>query len=109
MEIIINFLAQILAPLSLGIVFTAILAGIFLGAFYNYKLNIPEEFVFHKAVAGWAFLAFIFMYRIFTSVATGAVSPNFFGWIGIAILWAIYCGSIYIGERGIRTIVKRLR
>ena len=110
MDILINFLAQILAPLSVGIVITAIAAGLFMGSFYNYQLKIQESLVFHKAVAGWAFIAFIFMFRVATALATpGAEVPNFLGWIGIGMLWGIYCGSIYVGERLVKKVLKRQR
>lgn len=110
MDILINFLAQILAPLSVGIVITAIGAGLFMGSFYNYQLKIQESIVFHKAVAGWAFIAFIFMFRVATALTTpGSAVPSFLGWVGIALLWGIYCGSIYVGERLVKKILRRQR
>jgi hypothetical protein len=108
-EGIIQILAQILAPLSLGILTTAIIAGIVLGLFYNYPLNIDPDVVFHKMVAGWSFIVFIFVYRIVTSIVTGIAGPSPLGWVGIAILWGVYCGSIWATERTIRWFKDKKR
>lgn len=102
MEVILELLAQILRPLSVGLVLTSILAGTCLGVFYNYPLNIDPRMVYHKAVAGWVFIMFVFLYRMVNSLAdgtTGIVVQQFWGWIGIAILWGIFCAVIYLTNR----------
>src|SRR5690349_12796372 len=102
MEVIISILAQILRPLSIGLVITSILAGTCLGIFYNYPLNIDPRMVYHKAVAGWVFILFVFLYRLVSSVVDGTtpvVANQFWGWIGIGILWTIFCAAIYVTDR----------
>ena len=103
MEVIINILAQVLRPLSLGLTFTSILAGVCLGVFYNYPLNVDPRMVYHKAVAGWVFIFFVFVYRLVSSIVEGTapivVSNQFWGWIGIGLLWTIFCTAIYITDR----------
>lgn len=99
MEEILGIVAQILRPLSVGLIFTSILAGTCLGVFYNYPMNIDPRMVFHKAVAGWVFILFVFLYRMVNSLAEGTagiIVQQFWGWIGIAILWGIFCGAIYL-------------
>lgn len=108
MEELIGFIAQVLAPLSIGIVFTAIVAGIFMGVLYRYRFSPNEDVVLDVLVAGWSFLAFIFTFRAVSAAVGGTVAPMFFGWIGIGILWAIYCGSILVGERIAGRIRRKL-
>jgi hypothetical protein len=96
--------AGILAPLSISLVLAAVFAGLFLGAFYNYLLEVPEWVVFHKLVAGWAFIAFMFMFRLAEGAAT-----SFFGWIGIGLLWGLFCLFIWLGNRLVRKITGKAR
>lgn len=107
MEAILSFLGLVFAPLSIGIVFTAVFAGIFLGALYNYQMNIPEDLIFHKAVAGWTFIFFILVFRIASTITEGIVLTNYIGWIGIAILWGIYIFGIWIGQRLVKKVKKQ--
>lgn len=106
---LLEFVAAILAPLSIGLVFTAILAGVILGVLYNYPLNLDSSLVFHKAVAGWVFIMFIFIYRIVSTLAIGEEPPMIFGWIGIGLLWTTFCGAIYITDKTVEYINRRLR
>ena len=100
MEQLIAALQQIAAPLSVELIGGAIAAGICLGVFYNYPLNIDPKTVFHKLVAGWTFILFIFIFRL-VSNAFGSHRPqvnSYFGWVGIAMLWGLFCLAIYITD-----------
>lgn len=102
MEVILDILAQILRPLSLGLIVTSILAGACLGIFYNYPLNIDPRMVYHKAVAGWVFIFFVFLYRLISNLLDAtqpSVVSQFWGWAGIGILWTIFCLAIYVTDR----------
>lgn len=110
MVVLIEIIQKILSPLSVGLTFTAILAGICLGVFYNYPLNIDNRMIFHKAVAGWIFILFVFIYRIVTGIVEGRltiVTATALGWIGIAILWGIFCASIYVTHEVAESILIR--
>ena len=109
MQQIIEALALILAPLSVGLIFTAVLAGVIVGVLYNYPLNLDSSLVFHKAVAGWVFILFIFVYRLVNNLAQGVEPPMIFGWIGIGLLWTIYCFAIYWTDKSVEYINKRMR
>jgi len=101
MEQLIAALQQIAAPLSVELMGGAIAAGVCLGVFYNYPLNIDPKTVFHKLVAGWTFILFIFIFRLVNSIITPAGTrpvTSFFGWIGIALLWGLFCLAIYITD-----------
>lgn len=102
-------LAQILQPLSVGLVATAIISGLLLGGFYNYSFDLPDSMVVHTLAAGLGFLVSIFSYRLMTSIVGGAAVPTIFGWIGIALLWSIFCLSIWGGESIIKKVFRRFR
>jgi hypothetical protein len=104
---LISIIQQILAPLSVQLTITAILAGVCLGVFYNYPLNLDGRMVFHKAVAGWVFILFVFIYRVVNAIQEGVALPQLFGWIGIGLLWTIFCVSIFITEEVATTLLVR--
>ncbi len=111
MEQLIAALQQIFAPLSVELIGGAIAAGVCLGVFYNYPLNIDPKTVFHKLVAGWTFILFIFIFRLVSSIINDSDRPvtNFFGWIGIALLWGLFCSAIYVTDIvAIRLLEKKI-
>lgn len=108
METLVAILAGILAPLSVGLLLTCIVAGLFFGIFYNYRLQLGEQIIFHKLVAGLGFIGFVFFYRLMTAVLTASVVPNPAGWIGIGLIWATFCLFIYVGSKGTSKLVNEL-
>ena len=100
MEQLIVALQQVFAPLSVELIGGAIAAGVCLGVFYNYPLNIDPKMIFHKLIAGWTFILFIFIFRLVSS-AFGSNRPqvnSYLGWVGIALLWGLFCLAIYVTD-----------
>jgi hypothetical protein len=95
---IVHFLQSVAAPLSYELMFGAIVAGLVIGAFYNRRANIPRRFVYHKAVTGVSFILFLYSFRAMTVFFTGGVVANPAGWLGIAVLWIIFCFFIWLGQ-----------
>jgi len=98
MEVILAFIAAVFAPLSSTLILAVIIGGLFHGALYNWKLNIPKSFVSHQLTAGIAFLSTLFIFRSLTAVFEGTALVSPAGWIGIAILWSIFCLFIWVGH-----------
>lgn len=87
-----EIIKALLRPLEGGIIFAAIFAGLIFGYGYNRRLRLPARLIFHKWVAAAVFLIFVAAVRW---VITGTVQPA--GYVGVAILWGIYCIFIYLG------------
>lgn len=102
---IISILQNIAAPLSPDIFLAAIVAGLIFGGIYNHFLGIPKSFVYHKLIAGWGFIVTMFLFRFLTGIITGAaVVANPLAWLGIGILWFIFCFFIFIAQAAAETI-----
>jgi hypothetical protein len=108
LEEIIHLVGEILAPISPGLLFAVLVAGFIFGVVYVYKLNLVPEDIFHITMAGWVFIVGVFLYRFVTFFA-GGPAPGFAGWLGIALLWAIYCVMMMIGSKILKKVVKSLR
>lgn len=104
MELFLVFLAAMLKPLSLEIILAALTSGLFLGAIYNHRLALPESMVYHQLIAGLTFIMCMFLFRLGSSIIGGVLIPNPAGWLGIGILWGIFCLFIVLG----RFIAKKL-
>lgn len=98
MNELIYIFSLILAPLSFDFLLGTVVAGLFFGMVYNYKLKLPESFLYHKLVTGWGFIFFIFLFRVASAFITGAAVTNPAGWLGIAFIWALFCLFIWIGR-----------
>jgi hypothetical protein len=97
-------LQALVAPLSLPILLAAMTAGLFFGRIYNRRNHLPNSIIYHKLITGWGFLFFLFLFRGGEQILAGKAAVlffSFFGWIGIAILWAIFIGFIWIGKNKI--------
>lgn len=99
MAALLAFLHGLLAPLSIEIILAAIVAGLFFGGIYNYRLGLPEGMAYHKLVAGWGFILCVFIFRLMSATLTGAVIANPAGWLGIALLWGMFCLFIWLGRK----------
>lgn len=93
-----TLLQDILAPLPPDIFLAALVSGLIFGALYNAKLNLPRVTIWHYARVGINFIILLFVFRSLYVLLIGAVVSNPFGWIGIGILWLMYCLFIFIGQ-----------
>lgn len=84
------------------------MAGLIFGVLYVYKLNVTPEDIFHIATAGWVFIVGVFLYRFVTFFA-GGPAPGFAGWLGIALLWAIYCITMILGSKMLKKVIKAIK
>lgn len=98
MEAILQALSAITAPLSSEMVLGAIVAGLFFGAIYNHSLRLPISFSYHSLIYGLGFILFLFLFRLGSALLAGAVIVNPWGWVGIGLLWALFCTFIWIGH-----------
>lgn len=104
---IVQFIMGIFAPVSPGMIISLTIAGFIFSFIYIFKLNINQEDIFHIAMCGWVFIASIFLYRMVSSLTGGPV-PSVSGWLGVALLWGIYCLSTSISMRLLCKFKKRL-
>ena len=95
---LIQMLQQIAAPLSPYLLLCAIVAGLVFGVIHNSRRNIPG-LVYYQFGAGLNFLIFILVFRLLSSIVGGTpILGIALGWIGITILWSIFCLFIRIGQ-----------
>jgi len=87
----------ILAPLPPDIFLAALVSGIIFGALYNAKLELPKVTVWHYARVGINFIILLFIFRSLYVFVIGA-TLNPLGWVGIGILWILYCLFILLGQ-----------
>lgn len=100
-ETILGIISQIAKPLSPELLLVAIISGLLFGALYNHKVKVPKRLVYHKFVAGVWFIFSVYIFRVIQALATaGALTTvtNPAGWIGIALLWGLFCLFIWIGQ-----------
>lgn len=107
MTMLLTLLYGILAPLSIELLLAAITAGLLFGGIYNYRLGLPENMAYHKLVAGWGFIFCVFIFRLGSAALAGTVITNPLGWIGIALLWGIFCLFIWSGTKIASAMNKR--
>lgn len=99
LELIIAAIQAVLSPLSSSIVLAAVFSGLFFGAIYNHNRHLKEITIFHQYVTGLGFLVTVFLFRAIGAIFGAAASTNPAGWLGIVILWSIFCFCILAGYR----------
>lgn len=109
MEVLIQFVGHVLAPLSPGLLFAILTAGLIFGFIYIYKLNITTDDIFHIMMAGWVFILGLFIFRYVTFITGGTTVGLGTGWLGIAIGWALYCGTMHIGSLILKKVMKYIK
>jgi hypothetical protein len=72
---------------------TAVIGGLLFGRFYNKKLGLSNSLIYHKVIAGWAFLIFWTIFRGF--VASVSIPPLML----IMFVWGLFCLCIYLGNK----------
>lgn len=97
MENLLLFLQSVFAPLSYALILAAIVAGISFGAIHYYRYKLSEWVIYHTLLGGINFIAFVFIFRLLDGILAGAAVTNPAGWIGIGLLWALFCFCIWVG------------
>lgn len=97
---LLEILQIVLSPVTSGLYMAAIIAGLFFGAIYNSRLNLPKSLIYHKLIAGLGLIGFLFIFdtteHFFNSQP---IDHSQLIWATMAIMWALFCGCIWIGQR----------
>lgn len=98
MEILFGILAEIFMPLTAELVLGSIAAGLCFGLVYNRILDLPVSVSYHTLISGIGFIFFLFLFRLGSAIMSGIMITNPLGWVGIGLLWAIFCVFMWIGH-----------
>lgn len=80
-------------------ILAAVFSGLFFGAIYNHNRKLPTIVIYHQFVTGVGFLLTLFLFRLLSTLFGAAAVANPVGWVGILILWAIFCFFILAGYK----------
>jgi hypothetical protein len=103
---IIQFLLEVVRPLSPPIILCCLVAGLLFGGLYQHRLALPNTIIYHILMAGWSFMSVFFLFRLASAILTSTAAPAFAGWIGVGIMWGLYCLGIFLGNKVAKKISK---
>lgn len=97
MDHIIDILVQVVKPLAdPAIILSCLIGGVFFGAIYDRKQGLPSTMAYHYFFVGWVFIFTVFLFRF---IEAGATVGSVLGWLGIGLLWGVYCLCIWIATK----------